>query len=141
VSTVILVRHGRTAANAVGTLAGWTPGVDLDDTGRAQAHALGARLLPVPLAAVDLALRQDPRTAQDAVLGPLRTLAADLQAAQRPMIRLWDQKYRQTQADLSAAAESTDDTHDWLRLVRKRISTEYLVPVADLNSAGAEPCA
>jgi probable phosphomutase (TIGR03848 family) len=52
VSTVILVRHGRTAANAAGTLAGWTPGVDLDDTGRVQAQALGARLLPVPLAAV-----------------------------------------------------------------------------------------
>jgi probable phosphomutase (TIGR03848 family) len=52
VSTVILVRHGRTAANTSGTLAGWTPGVDLDDTGRGQAAALGARLLQVPLAAV-----------------------------------------------------------------------------------------
>jgi probable phosphomutase (TIGR03848 family) len=49
---VILVRHGRTAANATGVLAGWTPGVHLDDTGRAQAAATGARLLPVPLAAV-----------------------------------------------------------------------------------------
>ncbi len=33
-------------------LAGWTPGVSLDERGRAQASALGARLGPVPLAAV-----------------------------------------------------------------------------------------
>jgi probable phosphomutase (TIGR03848 family) len=52
VTTLLLLRHGRTAANASGTLAGWTPGVDLDDTGRAQAAAVAQRLLPVPLAAV-----------------------------------------------------------------------------------------
>ena len=50
--TVILVRHGRTAATATGVLAGWTPGVHLDDKGREQAVAVGARLLPVPLHAV-----------------------------------------------------------------------------------------
>jgi probable phosphomutase (TIGR03848 family) len=52
VSTLVLVRHGRTAANVSGTLAGWTPGVDLDEKGQAQAQALAARLAPVPLAAV-----------------------------------------------------------------------------------------
>jgi probable phosphomutase (TIGR03848 family) len=52
VTTVLLVRHGRTAANASGVLAGWTPGVTLDDTGRAQAEALGARLSGVPLSAL-----------------------------------------------------------------------------------------
>ena len=51
-STVILLRHGRTTANAGGVLAGWTPGVRLDDSGRAQAEAVAARLAPVPLAAV-----------------------------------------------------------------------------------------
>ncbi len=50
--TVILVRHGRTAANATGVLAGWTPGIHLDDVGRGQAAAVGQRLRPVPLAAV-----------------------------------------------------------------------------------------
>ena len=29
-TTVLLIRHGRTTANASGTLAGWTPGVLLD---------------------------------------------------------------------------------------------------------------
>jgi probable phosphomutase (TIGR03848 family) len=52
VTTVLLVRHGRTAANTGGVLAGWTPGIHLDDTGRAQAAALAERLRPVPLAAV-----------------------------------------------------------------------------------------
>lgn len=51
-ATVILVRHGRTAANASGVLAGWTPGVHLDDKGREQAVAVGARLAAVPLSAV-----------------------------------------------------------------------------------------
>jgi len=44
VPTVLLVRHGRTTANASGVLAGWTAGVSLDDTGRAQAQALAARV-------------------------------------------------------------------------------------------------
>jgi probable phosphomutase (TIGR03848 family) len=48
--TVLLVRHGRTAANAQGVLAGWTPGVTLDDKGRQQATELAARLRDVPLA-------------------------------------------------------------------------------------------
>lgn len=40
----LLVRHGRTTSNASGTLAGWTPGVGLDDTGLGQARAVGTRL-------------------------------------------------------------------------------------------------
>ncbi len=48
-ATLLLVRHGRTTANTGGVLAGWTPGVGLDDTGRAQATALAARMAPVPL--------------------------------------------------------------------------------------------
>ncbi|MSS00306.1 MSMEG_4193 family putative phosphomutase [Arthrobacter sp. BL-252-APC-1A] len=51
-ATVILVRHGRTTANASGLLAGRTPGVSLDDTGRAQAAATGERLAVVPLVGV-----------------------------------------------------------------------------------------
>lgn len=50
--TVLLVRHGRTTANASGVLAGWTPGVGLDDVGRGQAQALAARVGALPLAAV-----------------------------------------------------------------------------------------
>ena len=49
-ATVILLRHGRTSANASGTLAGRTPGVHLDDLGRTQAERAGDRLAAVPLA-------------------------------------------------------------------------------------------
>lgn len=51
-STVLLVRHGRTSANANGVLAGWTPGVVLDERGQEQAAAAGQRLAPLPLAAL-----------------------------------------------------------------------------------------
>lgn len=51
-ATVILVRHGRTTANASGMLAGRLPGVKLDDTGAAQAARTGERLTPVPLVGV-----------------------------------------------------------------------------------------
>ncbi len=51
-TTVILLRHGRTTANTGGVLAGWTPGVQLDETGQAQVAAVAQRLAPVPLAAV-----------------------------------------------------------------------------------------
>lgn len=44
VATLLLVRHGRTTANASGVLAGWTPGVGLDETGRRQTQALAARI-------------------------------------------------------------------------------------------------
>lgn len=50
-TTVLLVRHGLTAATGH-VLSGWTPGVSLDERGQAQAKALGARLASVPLAAV-----------------------------------------------------------------------------------------
>nr|WP_230416308.1 histidine phosphatase family protein [Micromonospora tarapacensis] len=47
----MLLRHGRTTANADGGLAGRQP-VELDETGRAQASVVGERLRAVPLAAV-----------------------------------------------------------------------------------------
>ncbi len=51
-TTAVLVRHGRTAANLAGVLAGRAPGVLLDDVGRQQAAAAAAQLAAVPLRAV-----------------------------------------------------------------------------------------
>ena len=48
-ATVILLRHGRSSSNTAGTLAGRSPGVELDDKGREQADAVVARLAPLPL--------------------------------------------------------------------------------------------
>ncbi|WP_183093300.1 histidine phosphatase family protein [Nocardioides stalactiti] len=51
-ATVILVRHGRTTANASGVLAGRLPGIRLDETGERQVAATGERLAVVPVAAL-----------------------------------------------------------------------------------------
>jgi probable phosphomutase (TIGR03848 family) len=51
VATVLLLRHGRTTANATGTLAGRRP-VELDSLGTKQASQAGARLRELPLKAV-----------------------------------------------------------------------------------------
>ena len=50
-TTVILLRHGRSTANVSGVLAGRSPGVGLDDHGQAQAEKLVDRLAELPLAA------------------------------------------------------------------------------------------
>jgi probable phosphomutase (TIGR03848 family) len=50
-TTLLLVRHGLTAMTGP-VLAGWTPGVHLNDKGREQAAAVAARLAPLPVAAV-----------------------------------------------------------------------------------------
>ncbi|HET7302991.1 MAG TPA: MSMEG_4193 family putative phosphomutase [Segeticoccus sp.] len=47
--TCMLIRHGRTTSNADGVLAGWTPGVGLDERGRQQVQDLADRLVPVPM--------------------------------------------------------------------------------------------
>lgn len=52
VTLVVLLRHGRTRANATGVLAGRMPGIDLDATGRRQARSLGSRLRGLTLAAL-----------------------------------------------------------------------------------------
>jgi probable phosphomutase (TIGR03848 family) len=51
-ATVLLVRHGRTTANATGVLAGRTAGVALDAVGRQQAARTAARIAAVPLVAL-----------------------------------------------------------------------------------------
>lgn len=64
-TTVLLVRHGRTTANSTGVLAGRSPGVELDSVGVAQAAAAGQRLGPIPLTAlVSSPLRRCRQTAQ-----------------------------------------------------------------------------
>jgi broad specificity phosphatase PhoE len=50
-TTLLLVRHGLTAMTGP-VLAGWTPGVHLNDRGREQATALAERLKDVPVAAI-----------------------------------------------------------------------------------------
>jgi probable phosphomutase (TIGR03848 family) len=51
VTTVVLVRHGLTHLTGP-VLAGWTPGLHLDERGEKQATAVAERLRPLPLTAV-----------------------------------------------------------------------------------------
>lgn len=50
-TTLVLVRHGLTTMTGP-VLAGWTPGVHLDERGRKQADAVAERLAPLPFVAL-----------------------------------------------------------------------------------------
>lgn len=65
-ATVLLVRHGRTTANASGLLAGRMPGVELDGTGVTQVELAAARIADVPV--VDLVSSPQQRCRQTARL-------------------------------------------------------------------------
>ncbi len=51
-TTVLLIRHAVNEWVKTGKLAGWTPGVHLNEEGQAQAAALGERLAAFPLKAI-----------------------------------------------------------------------------------------
>lgn len=75
--TLLLVRHGRTAANAGGVLAGRSEGIHLDDVGREQAVAAGARMGGLPISAlVTSPLERTVETAE--VLGDTWDLRPDV---------------------------------------------------------------
>jgi probable phosphomutase (TIGR03848 family) len=110
VPTVLLIRHGRTAANAAGILAGDGADIGLDAVGEAQARALAARLAGVRLAAV--------------VAGPLRRCreTADMLMAERdgPAIKVED---RLTECDYG----------DWTGRPLRELSRERLWRVVQVH--------
>jgi probable phosphomutase (TIGR03848 family) len=79
-ATLILVRHGRTTANATGVLAGRLPGVKLDETGQDQAARTGERIGAIPVAAIVSSplerCRQTAKAIMRAQAGPL-TIASE----------------------------------------------------------------
>jgi probable phosphomutase (TIGR03848 family) len=66
VTLVLLVRHGLTAGTGT-VLTGRTPGIPLDERGRAQAAALAARLASVPLDAIVTSPLERCRQTADAI--------------------------------------------------------------------------
>lgn len=68
-ATVLLVRHGRTTANATGVLAGRTAGVRLDAVGRGQAERTAERIAAVPVVAVVSSPLERCRQTARAILG------------------------------------------------------------------------
>lgn len=67
-TTVLLVRHGRTSANQAGILAGRSSGVGLDEVGAKQVAQVGTRLAGVPLRAVVSSPLQRCRQTSQALL-------------------------------------------------------------------------
>ena len=64
-TTVLLIRHGRTSANTAGVLAGRSSGVVLDEVGHRQVAEAAARIAAVPVKAVVTSpLRRCRQTAQ-----------------------------------------------------------------------------
>lgn len=49
---LLLIRHGENDYTRTGRLAGWTPGVGLNEAGRKQAQALAEKLKAAPIAAI-----------------------------------------------------------------------------------------
>ena len=117
--TVLLVRHGRTAANATGVLAGRTPGVDLDETGRAQVAALGQRLAPLPVVALVTSPLERCQQTAAAVLATGGTEAVPRPAAV-------------VEADLSEC-----DYGDWTGRPLKELTAEPLWPVVQSHPSAA----
>jgi probable phosphomutase (TIGR03848 family) len=121
-ATVILVRHGRTTANASGVLAGRTAGVRLDETGTEQARRVAERIAAIPIdalvtspqercrqtaRAIAAARQGGPRTVTDRGLAecdygdwqgrPIRELAKE---------KLWQTVQRQPSAAVFPGGES-----------------------------------
>ena len=65
-TTVLLIRHGLTALTG-STLIGWTPGIHLDDRGRAQAQATAGRIRRVGLRAIVTSPLERCRETADAI--------------------------------------------------------------------------
>ncbi|MGB7448273.1 MAG: MSMEG_4193 family putative phosphomutase [Ornithinimicrobium sp.] len=66
---MVLVRHGRTRANADGVLAGWTEGIGLDERGREQAERVASRLAGTPVVAAMVSPLQRCQETASIILG------------------------------------------------------------------------
>lgn len=86
----ILLRHGRTRSNAEGTLAGWTPGIGLDETGLDQARRVGERLAGTGLAAV---VSSPLQRCEETAAAVLAAQPADREVARHTEQRLGEARY------------------------------------------------
>ncbi|MFX0539712.1 MSMEG_4193 family putative phosphomutase [Ornithinimicrobium sp. Y1847] len=75
----ILLRHGRTEANATGLLAGWTSGIGLDETGRNQAARVAERLRDTGIVRVVTSPLQRCRETSAEVLHAIPGLVAEVE--------------------------------------------------------------
>ncbi len=67
---LLLIRHATNDLQKDGVLAGWTPGVHLNQAGRAQAEALAQRLTPVEIEAIYTSPLERTRETAEIVAAP-----------------------------------------------------------------------
>lgn len=111
--TLILLRHGKSTANGSGVLAGRSSGIELDDTGTAQAQRLVERLAGVPLAEIV----RSPLTRCEQTVAPL--------AADRGLVPVTD-------AELSEV-----DYGAWTGRTLKELAKEPLWTVVQAHPSAA----
>ena len=86
-TTVLLVRHGRTSANEKGILAGTAPGTDLDARGIEQAHTLASELEGMEISAiVSSPLERTMQTAQALAATVVSKGGGSLEITEEPML-------------------------------------------------------
>jgi probable phosphomutase (TIGR03848 family) len=86
VSTVVLVRHGRTHANTSGVLAGWSSGVFLDEEGEEQVQRVAAALADIPVTAVITSPLDRTQQTAEAILAAQRAAGHSPQFHVEPRI-------------------------------------------------------
>jgi broad specificity phosphatase PhoE len=118
-TTVLLVRHGRTASNVAQALDSAPPGPGLDATGRAQAEAVAATLAEPPLTAV---YASRARRAQET--------AAAIAGTQGLTVQLLEGAHEVQVGDLEG---STDPVH-WDRL--QELLTDWMTGSGDRMPGG-----
>jgi probable phosphomutase (TIGR03848 family) len=152
VTTVLLIRHGRTKANANGVLAGWSEGVELDTVGRGQAEALAERLAKVPLSKlVTSPLQRCEQTAQAIAQAhkPKLSVERDDRLAEcrygdwtgRPLKRLAKDPLWQIVQDQPSAVHFPGDDSESLLAVSQRANecVNYWVTVGSAKQRDGAP--
>ncbi|MEV6631589.1 hypothetical protein AB0M54_12640 [Actinoplanes sp. NPDC051470] len=90
----------------------------------------------IPLAAVDLVVRERRPPAGHPLMVRLDQLATALRRIQTPVIRLLDDRHRSIQEKLSTSAVRTSDPAAWLRLARLCLASKSFVSITQFAPAG-----
>jgi len=89
-TTILLVRHGQNDWVKKNRLAGWIPGVHLNDTGRQQAEAAAARLAHLPVKAVYTSPLERCRETAAAIAAPHQLPLTELPAVGEVRYGQWE---------------------------------------------------
>ncbi|MEV4708348.1 hypothetical protein [Actinoplanes sp. NPDC049316] len=90
----------------------------------------------IPLAAVDLVVRERQPTKSHPLMVQLEQLATALRRIQTPLIRLWDGRHSSIQETLTESALRASDPAAWLSIARSCLADKNFVSITQFNPAG-----